>query len=298
MENSELIHLIRQVLDNKVSKSELALIADKETRLLVQKIYFMGMEKRIAYSSLNDLRINYDKMVNALSCSIRLLQLYDHPMPLADACQCALQVIGREMDFQNGSIFLPDQGRLRLVATYRREDRVAKAVEGSGDEVPTFAFGEGVTGWVAQYREIAFVTDVEKDKRFAPRRDARVMVGSLVSVPLISGDELLGAMNFSHPNTSYFSEGDMRIFHVLGEFVSYFLDHTYYINQLIESHPANLVPNGMADAVEQRVNAMIPRVQRASAHINAGIDPELGDDIQSLLAEIVELRQMLKRDKG
>ncbi|MGC9393738.1 MAG: GAF domain-containing protein [Anaerolineae bacterium] len=66
-----------------------------------------------------------------------------------------------------------------------------------------FQSGEGLTGWVVQHREMVVLDDVATDPRWfmlsegeAPR--------SGVSVPLLSGEDLLGVMTLSAPGRAFF----------------------------------------------------------------------------------------------
>ena len=68
--------------------------------------------------------------------------------------------------------------------------------------------GEGICGWVAAKREAAVVADVRKDKRYVP---ARPEVRSEAAVPILSGDRLLGVLNFESGKVGYFQKGDLPL---------------------------------------------------------------------------------------
>jgi signal transduction histidine kinase len=65
-----------------------------------------------------------------------------------------------------------------------------------------FRPNEGVAGWVAAHLEPVVVNDVSTDTRFKPLGGARV--GSMLCVPLIDDDHLLGTLTASSPQSGTF----------------------------------------------------------------------------------------------
>jgi len=72
-------------------------------------------------------------------------------------------------------------------------------------------FGEGVTGRVAATREPLVIDDVGRDPRFLWVRgiDQRRFVSSMLSVPLVWGDETVGVLNVQTERTHHFSDSDV-----------------------------------------------------------------------------------------
>ncbi|MBF6605885.1 MAG: GAF domain-containing protein [Chloroflexi bacterium] len=72
-------------------------------------------------------------------------------------------------------------------------------------------FGEGVTGRVAASREPLVIDDVGRDQRFLWVRgiDQRRFVSSMLSVPLVWGDETVGVLNVQTERTRHFSDSDV-----------------------------------------------------------------------------------------
>ncbi|MBI2932530.1 MAG: GAF domain-containing protein [Planctomycetes bacterium] len=67
---------------------------------------------------------------------------------------------------------------------------------------------DGITGWVAAKRRAQIVTDVRKDKRYVSV-DARRR--SEAAVPILSGDRLLGVLNFESNQSGYFRKTDLPL---------------------------------------------------------------------------------------
>jgi len=60
---------------------------------------------------------------------------------------------------------------------------------------PTLAFGEGISGWAAEYRKPVFVRDASLDPRVrTPGWLREVGLGTILAVPIIAGEALLGVL--------------------------------------------------------------------------------------------------------
>ncbi len=70
--------------------------------------------------------------------------------------------------------------------------------------------GEGVSGWVAKNKEPLLIKDIGKDKRFS-KRDGKYHNDSLLSVPLMLRDEVIGVINVNNKSTrEVFEEKDLE----------------------------------------------------------------------------------------
>jgi diguanylate cyclase (GGDEF)-like protein len=76
--------------------------------------------------------------------------------------------------------------------------RHARGLVGLPADTVRVRLGQGISGWVAEHREPLLVEDVEKDPRFARRSAERYTTHSLVSAPLLAGDQLVGVMNVNN----------------------------------------------------------------------------------------------------
>jgi diguanylate cyclase (GGDEF)-like protein len=80
----------------------------------------------------------------------------------------------------------------------------------------TFRRGEGVIGWVVDYREGARVPDVDKDQRYkqmAARQGFQIK--SLVAEPLWSAGHVIGVLSVASPELDAFSEDDQLLVRLL-----------------------------------------------------------------------------------
>jgi putative methionine-R-sulfoxide reductase with GAF domain len=68
--------------------------------------------------------------------------------------------------------------------------------------------GEGISGAAVTRREAQVVSDVRKDKRYV---EATSATRSEAAVPILSGDRLLGVLNFESHKVGYFQKGDLPL---------------------------------------------------------------------------------------
>jgi len=88
-------------------------------------------------------------------------------------------------------------------------------------ELGTFniKMGEGVTGWVAEHKSVVALSDnAASDKRF--KRFANIIEDTyqaILSVPLMSGGELVGVVNVHHRDTHKHSDEEISLLTFVGE---------------------------------------------------------------------------------
>jgi len=82
---------------------------------------------------------------------------------------------------------------------------VARSGAGSNDPAQIFKKGEGLIGWAVQHAQPVRVPDSSVDARFAHRKDRSFEACSVMSVPLVAGERVLGAFSVSSPRRAAFS---------------------------------------------------------------------------------------------
>jgi two-component system, sensor histidine kinase PdtaS len=125
----------------------------------------------------------------------------------------------RVMQADSASIYLLDVPRQTL--TLKATTGLDPAAVNHG----TLAMGEGLTGWAAQHRELVAVRDAQKDARF------RIVPGtkeqsfkSLLAVPLINQDRVIGAMNVQTRELREWTDGDSEFAQLIADVVAGILD--------------------------------------------------------------------------
>ncbi len=119
---------------------------------------------------------------------------------LLDFC---LRLLGREMHVENSSIMLmqPDGQHLMVKASYGpRSDKVMGRERRLGD---------GVAGWVAEYKESLLVSDVDTSPAFVTEFSKQYQGKSFMCVPLVLQERTLGVLNLTGKSTGEpFTEHD------------------------------------------------------------------------------------------
>jgi two-component system cell cycle response regulator len=105
-------------------------------------------------------------------------------------------------------LFRCDHASVRLCGPDGRLDVGARS--GVGCELPPLPFskGQGLLGWVAQTGQPIRVGDSEREPRFVDRRERGFAVGSVLSVPVRSGDRTLGVLSVSSAARDAFRQED------------------------------------------------------------------------------------------
>lgn len=114
------------------------------------------------------------------------------------------------------SLLQAEHASIRLCIPDRLQP-VARSGAGLEDDPPTFRRGQGVMGWVAATGQVARVADVHSDPRFCavPRRGFAVR--SVLSVPILSGERVVGVLSMSNQRPGAFELQHEHTAFVLGQ---------------------------------------------------------------------------------
>ncbi|MCG2725437.1 MAG: GAF domain-containing protein [Elusimicrobia bacterium] len=116
-----------------------------------------------------------------------------------------------------------------IVATYfeaddkKRTVSVKSSIGPVGEDIKGVSFGyEGIVGWCADNKQSIIVNDVEKDIRFSKKMDygSGFKTKSILAVPCIVDNELLGIMEFINSLNGGFGETDLALAVILSSIVS------------------------------------------------------------------------------
>jgi PAS domain S-box-containing protein len=135
------------------------------------------------------------RITSQLSVSLDL----DHVLNLA------LRLVVDAVGAERASILMSDTESGKLI--YR-------AALGAGEKLPLggvitrFSQGEGLAGWVIEKRDAVIVPDIRQDPRWVESRSgSEQKYRSALAVPLVVGDEVLGALLLFHTQPDRFKEG-------------------------------------------------------------------------------------------
>jgi GAF domain-containing protein len=129
----------------------------------------------------------------------------------------ALSLVLQAVQAERSSVFMIDQQTDRLI------HKAALWTE-SGDQshadlkalplggVPTrFRRGEGLAGWVMQNRNSTIIEDIYDDPRWIETGQRERRCRSVLAVPLVVGDEALGALLLFHSRLGFFAREHLRL---------------------------------------------------------------------------------------
>ncbi len=80
--------------------------------------------------------------------------------------------------------------------------------------------GEGLGGWVIKHRKAVLVDDVRKDPRWVDLPMSSPLHRSVIAVPLIIGEEVIGAVMAFHRHVGYFTQDHLNLMQAIGTQVS------------------------------------------------------------------------------
>jgi signal transduction histidine kinase len=172
-----------------------------------------------------ELRTERDRLDLLYAISSAVISTLDVDTMLNDL----LQVLAQRMSVSHGSVLLLDAETAQLV---RRA-----TLGGNNTEISHFPVGMGVAGWVAQQRMPCLIDDVAFDPRWIEpnvQGGEHKHHGSLLAVPIIASDDLLGVLILSHPEIGFFKLEHQRVLTVVANEIASALrnaDLYHYISE-------------------------------------------------------------------
>lgn len=151
-------------------------------------------------------------LVNSLSAVKDLSELNCQAGDEKELISEALSVLIQNQDMERCSLFLLNEQGLLVnltglsIAESANEERIQY-------HSLQFKIGEGVVGTAALTGELQHCQNCSGDGRFTAHKERNdvKLPGSVISVPIFAGNELVGVLNISHPQAYYFNEWHIRM---------------------------------------------------------------------------------------
>ncbi len=147
----------------------------------------------------------------------------------------AMQVLMENHDLERCSIFLMEGEELVCASGLDWHDILGKrSGERSARSPMTFQVGQGIIGMAAETGRMQHCHDCPTESRFLPpdKQFASAQIGSLICVPVLLNDKVLGVVNVSHPQPRFFNEAHERLLQVFAGFLGQILSNWRYYNQM------------------------------------------------------------------
>ncbi len=139
-----------------------------------------------------------ERIIRVISAMIKLSMLSKAADDVNVLCREIVEIISRDLEFDNCSIMLKDDTGeyLELVAGCGKGDRYSRLKKWrTGTRL---RISDGVAGKAFSTGKPVFVPDITVDETFKVF-DESIKMKSILSVPIIAGDETIGVISFSHP---------------------------------------------------------------------------------------------------
>ncbi len=134
------------------------------------------------------------------------------------------------LDCEGASFFLYD---------HLREELYFEVVAGDKSEVlkkVVLRKGEGIAGWIAESGESVLINDCHKDSRFNSKIDKKVdfKTRSILGVPVVMGNKLLGVLEAINKKTDEFNEDDLKILKYISGFITIPMHNALLFNKVTQ----------------------------------------------------------------
>ena len=151
-------------------------------------------------------------LLNSLSAVKDLSELSGHAVNEKELISKALAVLIQNQDMERCSLFLlNEQGFLENLTGL---SSCESTTDTRSDYKPLqFKVGEGVIGVAAATHELQHCQNCLEDERFSStkQQDKTTLPGSVISVPIVVDNEVVGVLNISHPQAYYFNDWHVRM---------------------------------------------------------------------------------------
>ncbi|MBI3392298.1 MAG: GAF domain-containing protein [Nitrospirae bacterium] len=174
-------------------------------------------------SELERLSRLYTDTLRGLAAFKRMADTLSGTSDVREICDRVVQIFAEELILEYCSIMLlDDEGEWLTLQSgigphVRRNKPPPHGIHTQGR---VFRVGEGVAGRAARTRQPILISDVRKDDRFV-QIDSPISIRSILCLPMISGENVVGVINLSHPEVGFFNEHYLRVFSILATTVGH-----------------------------------------------------------------------------
>ena len=186
-----------------------------------------------AYQELNQ---RFIKLVSDLSALRGLSRLSMRGTSQEALLQDAMRVLMENSDFERCSVFLLEDETLVCAGGLDWPD-LLNTHDGGVRSPAQFRIGEGIIGMAAETGNLQHCRDSRREPRFVRLASqgnaaAALGIGSLICVPVVFADQVLGVVNISHPRANAFSDAHEHLLAVFASFLGQTLANWRYHHQM------------------------------------------------------------------
>ncbi|HEY9197802.1 MAG TPA: sensor domain-containing diguanylate cyclase [Gammaproteobacteria bacterium] len=182
-----------------------------------------------AYQELNH---RFIKLVSDLSALRGLSRLSMRRTSQDELLRDAMRVLMENSDFERCSVFLLEDDTLMCAGGLDWPD-LLNSDEAGGRRPKRFQLGEGIIGMAAETGNLQHCRDSRHEPRFLQLPQGN-HIGSLICVPILFADKVIGVVNVSHQRNDAFNEAHERLLAVFASFLGQIISNWRYYHQMEE----------------------------------------------------------------
>lgn len=180
--------------------------------------------------SYQELNQHFIMLVNDMSALSGLSRLNLRHAREEDLLRDAMRVLLEYSGFERCSVFLLTDDLLKCAGGMDWSDLLDQAEE-SVHNSAGFQIGEGIIGMAAETGHLQHCHDCSREPRFIRTGESR-RPGSLICVPVVFAEKMLGVVNISHSRSNAFSDTHERLLTVFASFLGQILSNWRYYHQM------------------------------------------------------------------
>jgi len=158
---------------------------------------------------------DYEELIRAFSAFQRLAENLNGKFDLADICDEVTRILAEELHLQSCTIMLLDEGGKGFLLQARAGSRYAQT---DGLNYRGLDIERDIAEIVTKTGKPFLLQDIDRAPELR-RNFSGLKIGSILSIPLIGGGELLGIINMSHPQKEFFHPKQVDLFNILSRVI-------------------------------------------------------------------------------
>ena len=211
----------------------------------------LGMIKNTAIAdAFQELNQHFIMLVNDMSALSGLSRLNLRHTHEEDLLRDAMRALLENSEFERCSVFLLEDDILKCAGGMDWSDLLDQAEE-SVHNSASFQIDEGIIGMAAETGHLQHCHDCSHEPRFMQIGESK-RSGSLICVPVMFADKMLGVVNISHSRSNAFSDKHERLLTIFASFLGQILSNWRYYHQMeVEiQHRTRELESALAEAEE------------------------------------------------
>ena len=146
--------------------------------------------------------------------------------------QKTLEVSAELTGADKGSLFLMDENGAVTDSILTRTETTPE----QRSRIIGQVFDQGLAGWVRRHRKVGLIADTCNDDRWVNLPDQPYKVGSVLAVPILKGDYLLGVLTLLHEKSGHFDRETADLMMLTADQIGSALENARLYSKLDESY--------------------------------------------------------------